>query len=172
MRAIMRLRASVTRTSGVIVAVAAICISVPLSAQTLPPATSGGRVSTSLDSISNRDSRYRNRLIHATVGGLAGAATLGYAGYWMAGGCTRKCDVFTWDEVILGGFAGAIFGSTLGAARPTGRGLCTREQRIGMGLGGAFLGAVAALGLAQLPYSRPGVIVTIPLGSVMFMRGC
>jgi hypothetical protein len=168
----MRLRSSLTRTSGLIVTVAGICIGAPLSAQTLSPAMNRDLTSTSLDSISNRDSRYRNRLIPATVGGLAGAVTLGYAGYWIAGGCTRKCDVFTWDEVILGGFAGAIIGSTIGAARPPGRGLCTREQRIGMSLGGAFFGAVAALGLAQIPYSRPVVIVTIPLASVMFMGGC
>jgi hypothetical protein len=172
MRGVIAPRAAAAREFLVIVALAAIGISTSLPAQPLSPATSRSLIGFSVDSISNRDSQFRNRLVPAAIGGLAGAATLGFAGYWIAGGCTRKCDVFTWDEVILGGFAGAILGSTLGAARPRGRELCTREQRLGMGLGGAFLGAVAALGLAQIPNSRPAVIVTIPLGSVKFMGGC
>jgi hypothetical protein len=116
--------------------------------------------------------RYVNRLGHAMIGGLSGAVALGFAGYMIVGGCTTKCDVLDWDEVIIGGLVGAIAGSTIGGAGPRGRGLCTTEQRYGMGLGGAFLGTLVAVGIAQIPYTRPAAIVTIPLGSVMFMGGC
>ncbi len=162
------------RFKVVIVALAAITMSTTLAAQSLPvdATTNFALLPYALDTTAAGGLRNPNRLKRAMVGGLAGAVTLGFAGYLVVGGCTTKCDVLEWDEVIIGGLVGAMAGSTIGAAAPHGRGSCTTEQRYGTALGGAFLGTLGALVLAQLPYSRPGVIVTIPLGSVMFMGGC
>jgi hypothetical protein len=171
----MRPRAAAARTLIALVALIVGASTRTLPAQPLLTPTIPATFRSPLDTViapGPRGPRHVNRLIPAMIGGLSGAVALGFAGYMIVGGCTTKCDVLEWDEVIIGGFVGAIAGSTIGGARPRGRGLCTAEQRYGMALGGAFLGTLAAVGLAQIPHTRPGLILTVPLGSVMFMGGC
>jgi len=90
----------------------------------------------------------------------------------IAGPCRYECDILSMNHVVVGAAIGEILGSTYGAARHRGRGRCTREQRVGMGLGGAFLGVLASTAVAQVPPGRIAILGVIPLGSIMFMKGC
>jgi hypothetical protein len=112
---------------------------------------------------------YLLRIVPAALGGFAGAAAFGFAAT-AASDCSGDCygDIALF---ISGALFGGILGSAAGAAAPRGRGLCTGVQRFGMGVGGAFLGALAGfpLGMVSGPF---GMFVTVPVGSVMFMRRC
>ncbi len=143
-----------------------------VSAQSLiSHATAGFRISPAGPS-AQREPRERPRLYSATAYGLAGALTFGALGYFIGGQCKRICNVLDKNRVVGGIAIGEIIGSTYGAARATGRGHCTHAERIGMGLGGAVIGALASIGTAQVPPGRISMLAVIPLGSVMFMREC
>ena len=118
---------------------------------------------------SDRDPKYLARVGPAAVVGLVGAMALGATASAVTpcrGDCYGQLAV-----VLTAGLFGGILGSAAGAAAPRGRGLCTGVQRFGMGVGGAFLGALAGLPLGTV--SGPfGLLVTVPVGSVMFMRRC
>lgn len=143
-----------------------------LSAQSLSShATAGLRIS-SADSTAPRQPRQIPRLYSAATYGLAGALVFGSIGYFLGGQCKRACNVLSKNRVVGGIAIGEILGSTYGAARARGRGHCTHTERIGMGLGGAAIGALASIGTAQIPPGRISMLAVIPLGSVMFMSGC
>jgi len=103
------------------------------------------------------DPDHGKRLMPAVVGGLVGGIALGGIGVATEGGI---------GVVLVGAMLGTILGSAHGAAIPPGRELCSPSQRLGMGLGGAFLGALPAL------VFPPIILATAPMGSVMFMKRC
>lgn len=163
---------SIARSLVVIAALAILAPGAALPAQPLSSPTAAIFRMTSLDSSAGRDSRPMRRLYPAATVGLGSALALGFVGYLIAGPCTSKCDILSMNHVVGGALIGEIFGSAYGAALPRGRGLCTRGERYGMGLGGAFIGALAAMGLAQIPPGRIGILAVVPLGSVIFLKGC
>lgn len=119
------------------------------------------------DSINReRNPDYGMRLGPAVIGGLAGAVALGGAAALATAGCQGDRCYGNLIFVVAGAMLGNIVGSAYGAAAPTGRGRCTRTQRFGMGMGGAFLGALPGL------LFPPIMLASAPMGSVMFMRNC
>lgn len=152
-------------------------LSTGLSAQALPPLTLGHPAIPPSDSSGGADPYYSARLGSAAIAGLLGAAAGGGAGYLIAGKCPRsyvdQCEFHGWTQIGIGLLVGGILGSAAGAAWPEGRRLCGRGQRFRRSLAGATLGALAGVGLsfAPLPFGF-GIIGTIPVGSVMFMRRC
>jgi hypothetical protein len=119
----------------------------------------------------DRDPNQWTRIVPAALSGVASAAALGTAAYAMADCSGDSCFGAFFGLALPAAMFGGIVGSAAGAALPRGRGLCTGMQRFGMGLGGAFLGALAGLPLAYV--SGPfGMLATIPTGSVIFMRRC
>jgi hypothetical protein len=163
--------ASIVRGVAVVAALGLVAPPTLAAQSRLSHATAGSRTSPA-DSSVPPESRQRPRLYSAATFGLAGAVALGAVGYFLGSQCKRACNVLSKDRVILGLGAGAIVGSTYGAARAQGRGHCTHTERIGMGLGGAVVGALASTGTAQFPPGRISMLAIIPLGSVMFMGGC
>jgi hypothetical protein len=146
-----------------------------LPAQSLPVPTSAALFAPAQDSV-DRDARVLQRLVSATVVGAMGAVTLGAAiRHGIGYRCSRYCtdpDAPGFVETVLGVLAGGTIGSAIGASLPHGRGLCTGGQRLGRGLAGASLGLVAGIGFFMVPALEPAFMVTIPVGSVMFMRRC
>lgn len=125
------------------------------------------------DSIIDPDARVWQRFISATVVGAAGAVTLGAIGAQVGGRCRGSCtDIEGVAETVFGILVGGTIGSAIGAAMPRGRGLCTGGDRLGRGLAGAGLGLLAGIGFILVPPLEPAFIVTIPVGSVLFMRKC
>lgn len=161
------------RHTMLIVATMLIAVPVELAAQAAMPigvrSSSGLHLATPLPDSNKvgRDPDYRKRVRPAVMGGLAGAVALGGIMYMAALGCEGgdKCDG-SYIVIIPAALLGGIVGSAYGAAAPRGRGLCTPAQRFGMGMGGAFLGALAGIPVF------PVLVATVPMGSVMFMRNC
>ncbi|MEX2109048.1 MAG: hypothetical protein WD802_00395 [Gemmatimonadaceae bacterium] len=155
-----------------IAATVASVTSAPLSAQTLAPLAYSQSVSR--DSSVDNDSRIAFRLVTAAVVGAAGAAALGRIGYERDRNCPSCGDPDSPGFVgaVLGVLAGGTIGSAIGAALPRGRGLCHGGERFARTLGGATLGLAAGIGLFMVPTLEGGFIVTIPVGSVLFMRRC
>lgn len=154
-----------------IAATVASATSATLFAQTLAPLAYSQSVAR--DSSVDNDSRIAFRLVTAAVVGTAGAAALGRIGYEIGQDCAPSCgDMSGFVETALGVLAGATIGSAIGAALPRGRGLCHGGERFARTLGGASLGLVAGIGLMMVPPLVHGFIVTIPVGSVLFMRKC
>ena len=173
MRGPMAVDRYVARGFVVIAALAVFARGTALPAQSLSSSAVSNFRASSPDSLPARDHRQMRRLYPAATYGLAGALAFGFVGYLLAGTpCLRGCDFLGRNHIIGGAVAGEILGSTYGASRPRGRGRCTREERIGMALGGAFLGAIATAGVAQNPPGRISLLAVIPLGSVMFLKGC
>jgi hypothetical protein len=117
------------------------------------------------DSVIGRDPNHRQRLNSAFIGGLAGAVAIGGLAALSTAGCERDC-FGNLAVVLAGAMLGTIAGSAYGASAPEGRGRCTRTQRFGMGIGGAFLGALPSV------VFPPIILASAPMGSVMFMRNC
>ena len=155
------------------VALAAIATPGAVCAQTLMRPTTSGLFLPPPDSVADPDARLWQRYISATVVGAVGAVTLGTIAAQVGGRCNGGCsDIEGLAETILGVFIGATVGSAIGAALPRGRGLCTGGGRFGRGMAGAGLGLLAGIGFFLVPPLEPAFIVTIPVGSVMFMRKC
>ena len=114
----------------------------------------------------DRDPNYGKRLLPAIVGGFVGATTVGGMAVMAMSGCSGSTCYGNIGIIISGALLGGIVGSAYGAALPEGRGMCTRSQRFGMGLGGSFLGALVGI---PVP---PIMLATIPMGSIRFMRKC
>jgi hypothetical protein len=148
-----------------IVAVAVISAPGPLFAQTLLRRTPNALFQPQPDSTFDRDAKVWQRFVSATVVGALGAVTLGTIGS-QTGGPDNIAGV------MLGVLAGGTIGSAIGAAAPRGRGRCGGSQRLSRALGGASLGLVAGIGFLLVPPLEPLFMVTIPVGSVMFMRKC
>jgi hypothetical protein len=144
-------------------------VAVPVGAQSSSSPHLSGPVPDS--SYRVRDPKHLNRLVPAAFIGIASAVALGTATYAIADCSGDDCYGAMFGLALPAALFGGIVGSAVGAAAPRGRGLCTGMQRFGMGLGGAFLGALAGLPLAYV--SGPfGMFVTVPTGSVLFMRRC
>lgn len=155
-----------------LIATVTMAMSATLSAQTLAPLAFSQSVAR--DSSVDNDSRIAFRLVTATVVGAASAAALGRIGYERDRNCPSCGDPDSPGFVgaMLGVLAGGTIGSAIGAALPRGRGLCHGGERFARTLGGASLGLVAGIGLMMVPGLEPGFMVTIPVGSVLFMRKC
>jgi hypothetical protein len=155
-----------------IVALAASATPGAVCAQTLLRPAPSALVRPASDSVAP-DAKLWQRYISATVVGAVGAVTLGTIVYHAASRCRASCsDIEGLFETLLAGGVGATVGSAIGAAMPRGRGLCTGSERFGKGLGGATLGLVAGIGFMMIPPLEPAFIVTIPVGSILFMRNC
>jgi len=156
-----------------IVALAAIGAPEALRAQSLVRPTTSALYLSPPDSVADPDARLGLRYVSATVVGAVGAVTLGTIAYQAGRRCSGGCsDIEGLVETYLGVFIGATVGSAIGAALPRGRGLCTGSERFGRGMAGAGLGLLAGIGFFLIPPLQPAFIVTIPVGSVMFMRKC
>jgi hypothetical protein len=148
-----------------------------ISAQSLTPigarSSSAGETLTLVQSSdrAEHDPNHARRLLPAALGGLGGAVGFGVLASGIVG-CPGSDCYGAIAVVIPAAILGGILGSATGASAHAGRGLCTRAQRFGMGVGGALLGAVAGVGLALVPPLFLGMVATIPAGSVMFMRRC
>lgn len=163
------------RGSLLIAAVTVAGTSTTLVAQTLIPLAAQSHP-TPPDSSAGPDPQFLARIVPGALGGVAGAAVLGFAGYAIAGKCSGNADYCGYRSLALiipGILVGGIVGSAAGAAAPRGRGLCTGGQRFRRALAGATLGGLA--GFALMAGGGPlafGFVVTDPIGSVVFMRRC
>jgi hypothetical protein len=148
-----------------------------LSAQTPVPLGVDSRSEVGLDrqvpdsSHLDRDPNYLKRIAPAAVVGIGSAIALGAVAHELTDCSGDSCYGAFFGVALPAALFGGIIGSAAGAAAPRGRGLCTGLQRFGMGVGGAFLGTLAGFPLAMAtgPF---GMMATVPIGSVMFMRRC